>query len=266
MNALGRAWRLLVVAIVFSIFGMAALLFTALFALCAPFLLRDERRRTVTRRLVRATFATVFWLLRLTRVCFLTVTPRAERAMLDHTPRVIIANHPTFLDVVALLSIVPKAACIAKSALLRNPFIGPIVRHAGYVTNESAEVLLTQGIETLEKGYPLIIFPEGTRSPRGGLNPFHRGAVTLAARAGCEILPLFITCDPPAFLKGTPWYKLPSSSFNLMIDLLEPLEFGSPSYGRFHEKVKEAGRPNHEKEISRELEERYQRHLWEEST
>lgn len=256
----GGAWRILVIASLFILFALSALFFTTIIVPLLHLLISSpERRVTITRRFVRLTFSIVFNIATFTRVCRLTVTSKASRAINDLRRGLIIANHPTFLDVIALLSVVPGATCVAKHHLLKNPSIGPMVRSAGYVTNESPEALLEHGIAAIESGSPLIIFPEGTRSTGSGLQPFHRGAATLASRTRCDILALLITCDPPAFLKGSPWYKLPSSPFHLKIDLLDLLEFGSGIYDSctLHEEGEGIRRARREKEMTRALENLY---------
>jgi 1-acyl-sn-glycerol-3-phosphate acyltransferase len=70
----------------------------------------------------------------------------------------------------------------------------------------------------------MIVFPEGTRSPsEKRLHPFSRGFAHMALKARIPILPVLISCDPPAFTKGMRWYHVPARPFCMRIAVLEPL-------------------------------------------
>ena len=70
---------------------------------------------------------------------------------------------------------------------------------------------------------PVLIFPEGTRSPEGGLRTFKRGAFEIACRANVPVLPLLIKCNPPALGKGRPWYDIPRRTARFTMTPLPPI-------------------------------------------
>jgi 1-acyl-sn-glycerol-3-phosphate acyltransferase len=135
-----------------------------------------------------------------------------------------IANHPTLIDVVAIISCLPACQCIVKKSLLQNFWFGGLLRAAGYVANDHAAQLIDDCARRLHARYSLLIFPEGTRSPAEGLHPFTRGAAQIALRTGAPIIPVVITCEPPTLLKGQPWYAVPTHPINLTLRFLPPLE------------------------------------------
>ena len=93
--------------------------------------------------------------------------------------KLIIANHPTLIDIVLLMALLPDTKCVVKSELFSNRLMGPVVRAAGYIRNDyEPEVLIEKCRETLEAGYNLIIFPEGTRSIPGQATPLSKGLRT----------------------------------------------------------------------------------------
>lgn len=139
--------------------------------------------------------------------------------------KLVLANHPSYLDIVILLSILPNACCIINSKLLANPFIGWIVRAANYISNDSdAERLVDDCVKVLKKGGTLIIFPEGTRSIPNQKIRFHRGSAHIALRSGADIQLLIIHCNPPLFVKGTPWYKIPKQASKFTIGIKSPIK------------------------------------------
>lgn len=137
----------------------------------------------------------------------------------------IVANHPSLLDVVALIACMPRADCIVKSALWRNPFTRGPVQAAGYILNgDDSTALIDACVQRLQEGHSLIIFPEGTRTERGcPLNGFQRGAANIAARAGAPCRPVLIHCNPTTLTKNENWYRIPARRFVLTLDVREPV-------------------------------------------
>jgi 1-acyl-sn-glycerol-3-phosphate acyltransferase len=74
---------------------------------------------------------------------------------------------------------------------------------------ESNVSLLALIKERLAQGFSVVIFPEGTRSPVGGLGPMLKGAFAVASTTQTDLLPVLITADPPALHKEAPWHVLP---------------------------------------------------------
>jgi len=123
--------------------------------------------------------------------------------------QVIVANHPSLIDVVFLIAFVPDACCVVKQALWRNPFTRGPVTAAGYVSNTPTDVMIQSASEALHARQSVIIFPEGTRTTPGQSLQFHRGAATIAIRAAAVVTPVFISCRPTTLSKGRPWYRIP---------------------------------------------------------
>ena len=125
--------------------------------------------------------------------------------------RLVIANHPSLLDVVMLMAVLPRQQCIVKHELWNHRFLGPLMRRAGYIRNDlDPEQLVDACQKSLALGDSLIIFPEGTRSQPGKSPQFRRGIANLATLTGAPIQLVVITCDPPTLIKGEPWWRVPS--------------------------------------------------------
>ena len=138
----------------------------------------------------------------------------------------VIANHPTLIDVVILIGLMEKANCIVKKALWHNPFtLGP-VRSAGYILNEGSEQFILDCVKKLQEkdAASLLIFPEGTRTEKGAsLNEFQRGASNIAIRANVPIRPILIECTPSTLTKNEKWYHVPSEPFHIQIKVLDAM-------------------------------------------
>jgi 1-acyl-sn-glycerol-3-phosphate acyltransferase len=132
-------------------------------------------------------------------------------------PVIIVANHPTVFDIVVLGSVIPNFNCVVKHKLTSNIFLRGGVHAAGYVTNDRPEEIIQRCVEGFERSQPLIIFPEGTRSPKDGLGTFSRGAAHLALRTGMPVITAILECNPPAFRKGQKWYSVPKQAIEYSV-------------------------------------------------
>jgi 1-acyl-sn-glycerol-3-phosphate acyltransferase len=105
--------------------------------------------------------------------------------------KIIIANHPSLLDVVMLLSLIPNADCVVNAYLSHN-ILSVVVKQMYILASLNFTDLLQACIDSLHKGNCLIIFPEGTRTRRDGNISIKRGAARIALTSGCEIVPVHI--------------------------------------------------------------------------
>ncbi len=162
-------------------------------------------------------------------------TPRLAElpeVLREGKPAVIIANHPALLDILWLVYVLPRATFLAKAEWFDNAFIAPILRRGGHiaapraVADSPAEgaAVLERMLDRLRDGYNVVIFPEGTRSPAGGLRNFQRGAFEAAMRAQVPLVCLKITVDPPMLLKGQPWYVVPDRRPLVAVETLQVIE------------------------------------------
>lgn len=217
---LNHAWRVFGTGVSFLAFGAGGLL---LWAALFPLLwwMRDPpRRQRLARRMVQKSFAAHVELMR--RLGLLTYEIRGlERLQRDGL--LILANHPTLIDVVFLISLLPNADCVVKSAVARNPCMRGPVRAAGYVSNDDGAGLVDDCIAAVRAGGNLVIFPEGTRTVRGQPLKLQRGAANIAVRGRLDITPVRLTCTPMTLGKGEKWYRVPSRRFHVVVDVQEDL-------------------------------------------
>ena len=123
---------------------------------------------------------------------------------------VLAANHPALIDITCLLARMPEAACIFKPAIRRNPVLGAAARRAGYLGSDGGHDLVREAARQAATGRPLVVFPEGTRTPPGkALLPFKPGFVLIARRARVPIQLVHITTDSDVLTKGRAWWRLP---------------------------------------------------------
>lgn len=204
---LNRAWRLAGTGFAFLVFFTGgAVLAATVFPVLA---LGPGRSATRVQEFLRHVFAFYLWLLRALGVLRLEV--EGGERLKECRGRLIVANHPTLLDTVFLMALVPRASCIVKSEHWQSPWLGGVMRSAGYVRNDlPAEELVRQCREVLAQGGNLIVFPEGTRTRPDQKPQFQRGVANIALLAEADIQLVVISCRPLTLTKGEPWYKIPA--------------------------------------------------------
>jgi 1-acyl-sn-glycerol-3-phosphate acyltransferase len=108
-------------------------------------------------------------------------------------PAVIICNHQSHLDLMCLMMLTPKLIFITKDWVWHNPFYGYVIRKADYYpASNGIDENIPRIRQLVERGYSVVIFPEGTRSEDCRILRFHKGAFYLAEQLGIDILPIFI--------------------------------------------------------------------------
>ena len=120
----------------------------------------------------------------------------------EHLPwrggAVLVANHESLGDILVLFGLYRPFKWVSKASVFKAPFIGWNMWLNGYVglvrgNKESIEKMMGECEAWLARGVPVLMFPEGTRSPDGEVKAFKDGAFRLALRAGVPIIPIVLT-------------------------------------------------------------------------
>ncbi|MBV6415278.1 MAG: 1-acyl-sn-glycerol-3-phosphate acyltransferase [Xanthomonadales bacterium] len=222
---LDRPWRVLATGFCFAMFGLGGLLLRML--VFPPLLLvaRDRiRRADLARACVHRSFRFFIELMRLSGVL------SYEIEGLDRLRRrglLVLANHPTLIDVVFLISLIEHATCVVKAPLRRNPFTRGPVLGAGYICNDDPEGAIEDCRQALDEGGNLVVFPEGTRTADDGIIRLRRGAAQIAVRCRRDITPVTISCIPRSLTRAIPWYVVPVRPMHFRIRVLDDLPIAS---------------------------------------
>jgi 1-acyl-sn-glycerol-3-phosphate acyltransferase len=222
MKYLDYCRRLFGTALSFAVFGVAGLVMgLVLFPFLFVFVRDGVARQRVARRLIGHGFGAFVCMMKWLGVLTFEISGREN---LDEARNhLIVANHPTLIDVVFLVSMFPHADCVIKEAVIRNPFMRSTVMAANYISNEALEDLLSSCVERVRAGGSLLLFPEGTRTAPGKPIEFKPGAATVAVRSDVRVLPIAIDCTPLFLMKEKPWYYVPPSRPHFSIRIMPPV-------------------------------------------
>ena len=199
--------RFLVTALSFFLFGLGALVVgLILMPLVRILPASRDRKRARARDVMRGSlrlFVAVMSGLRGMSYEF------RDAQRLGRAGQLIVANHPSLIDVVFLLAFVPGTGCVVKAGLWRNLLTRGAVTLAEFVKNEPTAGMIEAASAALSEGQTLIMFPEGTRTVPGQPFVFHRGAANVALRAATVVTPVYILSRPTTLTKAEPWYRIP---------------------------------------------------------
>ncbi len=147
--------------------------------------------------------------------------------------RLMIANHPSLIDAVLLLSLLPTADCVVKASHTDNFWLRQTVAATGYIPNVKGPQLVEECVKRLRADRRILIFPEGTRSPRGRLGPFARGAAHIAIGAELDPIPVTLRCDPATLSRDVAWWRVPKRLPTFTVRVGEPIPIGEAADGGF---------------------------------
>ncbi|REC71079.1 glycerol acyltransferase [Epilithonimonas hispanica] len=118
-------------------------------------------------------------------------------------PAIIIANHTSFLDTLAIAMATHKIVYLVNDWVWNSPVFGKLVRALGFFpVSQGIENGMEKLKEKIDQGYSLVVFPEAERSYDNNIKRFHKGAFYLAEEFGLDILPLYIHGNSEVLPKG----------------------------------------------------------------
>lgn len=126
--------------------------------------------------------------------------------MIEEGPCIIAANHCSYLDP-PLVGIACRRAIhyLARKSLLDLPLLGPILPELNVIPVDQKNAdrsALMGAIRVVRHGGAVLIFPEGTRSADGELQPARPGLGMIAAKTGAPVVPVHVAGSFAAFPKG----------------------------------------------------------------
>lgn len=144
---------------------------------------------------------------------------------------VLVSNHESLGDILVLFGLYRPFKWISKASVFKAPFLGWNMSLNRYVPlkrgdKESIAKMMAQCEAWLERGVPVMMFPEGTRSPDGNLLPFKDGAFRLAITKQVPIFPIVLTGTRDTLPKHGITLDASSTCVVRVMDAVDPKPFG----------------------------------------
>ncbi|WP_347018941.1 lysophospholipid acyltransferase family protein [Acinetobacter calcoaceticus] len=219
-------WRVAATGFSFASFGLGGM---AIATVIAPLLNAttsdSEKRQQRAQNVIKYSFKGFTEMM--VKLGIMTYSVEGLEKLQNSRQELVIANHPSLIDVVVLIGMMQQANCVVKQSLWSNPFTKGPVQSAGYILNAGSQQFVEDCVTRLKENNAasLLIFPEGTRTEKGmTLNEFQRGAANIAIRANVPIRPVIITCTPSTLTKNEKWYHVPSRPFHIEVKVLDAVQ------------------------------------------
>jgi 1-acyl-sn-glycerol-3-phosphate acyltransferase len=145
-------------------------------------------------------------------------------------PLILVANHPSLLDVVMIVSRLPNAVCVMKAALMDNILLGAAARLARYIRNDAPVSMVRQARAELLQGAHLVIFPEGSRTLNFPLDPCTAASGLIAHASHVPLQTLLIEFSSPYLGKDWPLFRKPDLPLRFTVRLGR--RFEAPAHAR----------------------------------
>jgi len=190
----------------------------------------------------------LFWKLRL----------EGRRKIPWNRPVILVANHRSLIDILALYKIRRPFKWTSKDENFRLPFVGMVLSLTNSIrikreSLRSGAQFLSQAEKEIARGSSVLLFPEGTRSKTREMRPFKEGAFLLAKRTSCGIIPIVHAGSELTFDKGSWVLKGKARIYIRVLDEIPPTQVEQLEVKDLMEhtrKIMEEGLAQLEKEIA----------------
>ena len=179
-------------------------------------------------------FKWLHWVMAKLMTTVLYTNPFVKKRMISNgeeldTPAVIIANHTSFLDTLALSLFTPKIIYLVNDWVYNSPVFGKLARMTGYYpVSQGVDGSLDHIKKKIEQGYSVVVFPEGKRMYSNKIGRFHKGAFYLAEELGLPIIPAFIHGNSEVLPKG----DFIINDGSITVEIGERIHLDDPNLGK----------------------------------
>lgn len=203
-----RAWLFFMNVVYFAVFAPAALLMRFLWFPLLRLVYKGDVLTSKIRHSICNAFRFFWYMAGI--CCFMRHEVHGKERLQSKRPRIIVANHPTYVDYVLLASLMPDVNCLVKGGIEHKPALRGIVKNARYLINNDGPKLLEEAASCLNRGESILIFPEGTRTPHSGAINLKKGFASLAVRLHCPLQIVTVKCSEHFLDKQMKWYQVPA--------------------------------------------------------
>ncbi len=191
----------------FAIFGIGAMFLNFIIFPMAKFFLKDRTLLCFYSDVIHYTWNFFIEILIFFKIIKLNIIDKEKIKQVKQ--KIIVATHPSFIDILILIALIPRTTCIVKYSLSKNPILFNLVNSIFIMEDESLENLKEHTTKMIDNGFNVVIFPMGIRHRRNEFPKIKKGAATIAMNANCNIVALkyytdfdFLFINQPAYEAG----------------------------------------------------------------
>ncbi len=214
-----KYWRSFLATICFGIFGIGSIILNFLLF---PFV---KNNKILCSDIIRC-----LWKIFIKLLNFLKLIKIDIKNLDKIENKIIVATHPSFIDIVILMSLIPKSTCFVKKELANNPILKNIISSIFIPNDIEIETLKEKSKTILDKGFNLIIFPMGIRHRKNEYPKIKKGAALIASYCEKDIVPIKIYTDEDFLFIHQPFYAVGKKIVTFQIEMCNEIKIKNFNY------------------------------------
>lgn len=216
-----KLFRSIAVLICFAVFGIGALIISFLIFPVIKIFYKGKKQKDCFAIIIRKSWRFFTRLIEWFGIIKVHIKDLAKLKNIEN--KVIVSTHPSFIDIVILISLIPKSVCFAKKELMNNIFMKNIISNICISSGLELEDMIDITKKYLDNGYNIIIFPMGRRHKKDEFPRIKKGATAIAMNANKNIQPIKITNDYDFLQIGQSILDAGDKTINYYIEPLEEI-------------------------------------------
>ena len=202
-------FRTILVMLCFGIFGLGALILEYIVMPIVKIRIKDEKEKKYEySKILQFSWQFFIGLLKFLKI--IRIESEDIEKLKNIKNSIIVCTHPSYIDVMVLISIIPRTTCFVAERLLNNPFFKEIVKLLFINEGQPVKAWSEESAQMLDDGFNLIIFPMGIRHRKNEFPKIRRGTALLAQKTGYNIVMLgmetnfdFLQINQPVYEAGS---------------------------------------------------------------
>jgi 1-acyl-sn-glycerol-3-phosphate acyltransferase len=233
-------WRVFATGFCFASFGIGGIIIGyVIFPIVMVFTSDTNKKRVRTQYIIHLSFIIFRRLMQHTGLANFYF--QGIEKVQEDKGCVLVANHPTLVDYVMIVSKLKQCDNVVKEKLWHNFFVKSVIQAAQYIPNIESSKMFKLLERTKHNQNNLLIFPEGTRTTPGQAIKLQRGAANISIRLNMPIRIIHIKSTESSLSKQSTWYKVPKLKIEYTIKVGEKIypdtfvkQAGNPSLAARH--------------------------------
>ncbi len=210
----------------FTLFGVGSLLVGFfVFPLIKFFVKGETSRYDCFSKTVHSSWKIFVAFLQLVKVLRLDIEDYEKIKNIKNS--LIVSTHPSYIDVLILLALVPKTTCFVAPRLTENKFFKKIVESMFLISGKSLEEICQDTEKMFDNGFNVLIFPSGIRHRKDEQPKIRKGASMVALHSKKNIVPIIMHTDFDFLQIGQPFYDAGTKPVTYSISCLDSINIES---------------------------------------
>lgn len=223
LNSIKKINRSLLVIFSFVFFGLGALITGyIIFPVIKSIYKKNENLKLKYNIVLQKSW--YFFVLLLQKLKIIAIKSNDIEKLKNIKNSIIVSTHPSYIDILILISIIPHSTCFVAERIIKNPFFKQIAKELFIIQGQPADMWLDDAKKMLDNGFNIIIFPMGTRHKNNEYPKIRRGAAMLAQNTGKNIVILDMRTNFEFLQINEPVYKAGSGTVVYSIFYLDEVD------------------------------------------